>query len=186
VFTRACHWLLSCHLHLGLLSGLFPSGFPIKILYVSLPCMLHDQHKANKIFTIKIAGVGHNIYTSSFQICYMEKDYDAEIKWCLSSILPKEEIKKDYNINSQFQNVINIQCVSIWHGFLLTFKTGLITSLIDDINEVRYEIASDEALNHELPPSRFCIIGSVNKVKKITSFFWGNQYLLNVPEFNVW
>jgi hypothetical protein len=76
VFTRALHWSLSwatsiqsspshpislrsililpSHLHLGLLSGLLSSIFPINILYAFLLCPIHAACPAHLILLILI------------------------------------------------------------------------------------------------------------------------------------
>jgi len=55
VSSGAGYWSLSwarrilLHLHLGLLSGLFPSGFPTKTLYTFIIYPMHDTYLAHLI-----------------------------------------------------------------------------------------------------------------------------------------
>ena len=60
--------ILSTHLHLGLLSGLLPSGFPTKTLYTPLSSPLHTTcpgHLILDFITLTILGEKYKSFSSS-------------------------------------------------------------------------------------------------------------------------
>ena len=62
--------ILLYHLHLGLPSGLFPSGFPIKTLYTLLLSSIHATCPANPILLDLMTRItGEQYRSSSFSLC---------------------------------------------------------------------------------------------------------------------